>query len=127
MEVKQPYKNLTNQQLSMLNNRLEKVMDRDSHGKNGEYVIHSLYFDDEKDEALRETAMGYYKRYKYRIRFYDEDLSYITLEKKEKLFGRCHKRHCKIDKEIFEKILNRDIFDLVYETDKKLLKEFLER
>lgn len=117
--------NLTNQELSMLNNRLEKVMDRDSHGKNGEYVIHSLYFDDEKDESLRDTASGYYKRYKYRIRYYDEDLSYITLEKKEKLYGKCHKRSCKITPEIFEKILNRDVFDLVYDTDKKLLKEFI--
>ena len=117
--------NLTNQELSMLNNRLEKIMDRDSHGKNGEYVIHSLYFDDEKDESLRDTASGYYKRYKYRIRFYDEDLSYITLEKKEKLFGRCHKRSCRIDPEIFQKILDRDVFDLVYDTDKKLLKEFI--
>ena len=117
--------NLTNQELSMLNNRLEKIMDRDSHGKNGEYVIHSLYFDDEKDGSLRDTASGYYKRYKYRIRFYDEDLSYITLEKKEKLYGKCHKRSCKITPEIFEKILNRDVFDLVYDTDKKLLKEFI--
>lgn len=117
--------NLTNQQLSMLNNRLEKILPRDAHGDNGKYVIHSLYFDDNKDESLRDTASGYYKRYKYRIRYYDNDLSYITLEKKEKLYGRCHKRQCRLTLDEFDLILKNDVLDLVYETDKKLLKEFI--
>ena len=117
--------NLTNQQLAMINNRLDKIMDRDSHGDNGRYVIHSLYFDDHNDESLRDTASGYYKRYKYRIRFYDNDLSYITLEKKEKLYGRCHKRHCKLTIDEYNQIINKDYLDLVYDTDKQLLKEFI--
>ena len=109
----------------MLNNRLDKVISRDPHGDNGKYVIHSLYFDDYKDESLRDTAYGFYKRYKYRIRYYDNDLSYITLERKEKLFGRCHKVQCKLTIDEFNKIIKNDVLDIVYETDKKLLKEFI--
>ena len=52
-------------------------------------------------------------------------MSYITLEKKEKLYGRCHKRHCKLTIDEYNQIINKDYLDLVYDTDKQLLKEFI--
>ena len=49
------------------------------------FLIHSLYFDDYKDTSIYTTNSGLSKRYKWRIRYYDDDLNYIVLEKKEKL------------------------------------------
>ena len=47
---------------------------------NGVYFIRSLYFDDGSDSALREKLDGVSRREKFRIRFYNGDLSFIMLE-----------------------------------------------
>ena len=89
----------------------------------GRYLIHSLYFDDYKDTSVYTTDSGLSKRFKWRIRYYGNDLSYIVLEKKEKLESRCHKKSCKITVEEYDKIASGDITDLIFDTDKKLIKE----
>lgn len=61
--------------------RLRAVMHSDSHARNGVYFIRSLYFDDGSDSALREKLDGVSRREKFRIRFYNGDLSFIMLEK----------------------------------------------
>ncbi len=71
--------------------RLRAVMHSDSHARNGVYFIRSLYFDDGSDSALREKLDGVSRREKFRIRFYNGDLSFIMLEKKFKLGGLCAK------------------------------------
>ena len=53
-------------------------------GKDGCYRIRSLYFDDLRDTALWEKLDGVNERRKFRIRYYNEDLSYIVLECKMK-------------------------------------------
>ena len=63
------------------------------------------------------------ERYKWRIRYYGSDLSYIVLEKKEKLEGRCHKKSIRITREEYDKIVSGDILDILYNTDKNLIKE----
>ena len=99
-------------------------MNLDSHTKeSGSYVIHSLYFDDYKDMSVYTTEAGLSKRFKWRIRYYDEDLSYIVLEKKEKLNSRCHKKSTKITQDEYQKIVNSNITDILYDTNKKLIKE----
>ena len=50
-------------------------------------------------------------------------MSYIVLEKKEKIEGRCHKKSCKIKVEEYYKIISGDLTDLIFETEKKLVKE----
>ena len=50
-------------------------------------------------------------------------MSYIVLEKKEKIEGRCHKKSCKITVEEYNNINSGDLTDLVFETGKKLVKE----
>lgn len=116
--------NLTNQQLSLLKSRISEVLDLDPHTpKCGKYVIHSLYFDDYKDQSVYTTNSGLSKRFKWRIRFYDDDLSYIVLERKEKIDSRCHKKSCKLTVDEYEKIISGDITDIVYDTDKNLIKE----
>ena len=99
-------------------------MELDSHTpKKGTYSIHSLYFDDYKDTSVYTTEAGLSKRFKWRIRYYDEDLSYIVLERKEKLNGRCHKKSCKISLNEYNAIISGNILDIMYDTNKSLIKE----
>ncbi|HCC03381.1 MAG TPA: molecular chaperone [Clostridiales bacterium] len=89
----------------------------------GRYLIHSLYFDDYKDISIYTTNSGLSERFKWRIRYYGDDLNYIILEKKEKLESRCHKKSCKITIDEYNKIVSGDLTDLIFETEKKLIKE----
>lgn len=90
---------------------------------NGRYLIHSLYFDDYKDQSVYTTEAGLSQRFKWRIRYYGDDLTYIVLERKEKKDSRCHKKSCKLTVDEYHKIVSGDICDLVYDTDKKLIQE----
>ena len=68
--------------------RLRAVMKPDAHaGLAGFYRVRSLYFDNLQDKALREKLDSVSQREKFRIRFYNEDTSYIRLEKKTKDHG----------------------------------------
>ncbi|MBR0351194.1 MAG: polyphosphate polymerase domain-containing protein [Clostridia bacterium] len=89
----------------------------------GRYLIHSLYFDDYKDTSIYTTNSGLSERFKWRIRYYGEDLNYIKLEKKEKLEGRCHKKSCNITLDEYNQIVTGDVADLLFCTEKKLIKE----
>lgn len=73
--------------------------------KTGKYIIHSLYFDDYNDTSVYTTNSGLSERYKWRIRYYDDDLNYIVLERKEKLDGRCHKKSCKLTLDEYDSIV----------------------
>lgn len=75
-----------------LRSRLRPVMKPDPYaGSDGRYLIRSIYFDNYNDKALREKVNGVQKREKFRIRWYDDDLSLIHLEKKMKLNNLCLK------------------------------------
>lgn len=99
-------------------------MEIDSHTpESGRYIIHSLYFDDYKDSSVYSGDAGLSERFKWRIRYYGDDLSYIVLEKKEKKEGRCHKESCKITLDEYNDIINKDAFDLLFDTDKDLIRK----
>lgn len=89
----------------------------------GRYLIHSLYFDDHNDTSVYTTDSGLSERFKWRIRYYGDDLSYIVLEKKEKIESRCHKKSCRLTVAEYKLITEGDILDLVYDTEKQLIKE----
>lgn len=73
--------------------RLRKVMSKDPHiGEAGTHQIRSIYFDNSDDKALREKINGISKREKFRIRYYNDDFSFITLEKKMKIDSLCLKQ-----------------------------------
>ena len=75
-----------------LRQRLRTVMKCDPHtGADGFYTIRSVYFDNYKDKTLREKVNGVQKREKFRIRYYNDDFSFITLEKKIKHNDLCMK------------------------------------
>ncbi|MCI9366718.1 MAG: polyphosphate polymerase domain-containing protein [Oscillospiraceae bacterium] len=67
--------------------RLRAVCRADSHAAHGQYQVRSLYFDNLEDKALREKIDGVNCREKFRIRYYNGDLSLIRLEKKSKRNG----------------------------------------
>ena len=80
--------------------RLRAVLLHDSHvGENNEYHIRSIYFDTPGDKALREKIDGVNSREKFRIRFYNGDLTHINLEKKSKLNGLSHKQTTAVSQE----------------------------
>lgn len=91
--------------------------------ESGRYLIHSLYFDDYKDSSVYSGDAGLSERFKWRIRYYGDDLSYIVLEKKEKKEGRCHKESCKITLDEYNDIINKDAFDLLFDTNKDLIRK----
>ena len=89
-----------------LRQRLEPVMKRDAHaGADGCYIIRSIYFDNYRDKALREKIDGVQRREKFRIRYYNDDLSYITLEKKIKHNDLCMKIDAPLTAEEYRRIL----------------------
>ncbi|GAA0116751.1 MULTISPECIES: polyphosphate polymerase domain-containing protein [Clostridium] len=93
-----------------IKNRLTQIMRLDKNAnQNNEYKIRSLYFDNLNDKALMEKINGINRREKFRIRFYNDDYSFIKLEKKSKINGLCGKDSAKITKEQCEKIIEGDI------------------
>ena len=89
-----------------LRQRLRTVMKCDPHtGTDGRYTIRSVYFDNYKDKALREKVYGVQKREKFRIRYYNDDFSYITLEKKIKHNDLCMKIDAHLTVEEYRRLL----------------------
>lgn len=70
-----------------LRSRLRAVAQIDPHAVDGTYEIRSLYFDNLSDKVLREKLDGVNNREKFRLRYYNKDLSLIHLEKKSKRNG----------------------------------------
>ena len=92
-----------------LRRRLCRIMSADPHtNAAGKYRIRSIYFDNSDDKALREKIDGIGKREKFRIRYYNDDLSFITLEKKIKVDSLCLKYDARITEEECRKILGGD-------------------
>ena len=94
----------------LLSRRLGTVMKRDPHTTaDGTYVIRSLYFDNFTDTAYFEKVNGGNPRAKFRIRIYNGDDSFISLEKKVKYDDLTQKLQARITREETEKILRGDI------------------
>ena len=90
--------------------RLKRIMKTDPHvSKDGRYRIRSIYFDNSDDKALKEKIDGVGKREKFRIRYYNDDFSFITLEKKLKIDDLCLKCDAPITEEECRKILAGDL------------------
>jgi hypothetical protein len=93
-----------------IRSRLCQIMSVDSNSnENKEYKIRSLYFDNLQDKALMEKVNGINRREKFRIRFYNDNHSFIKLEKKMKNNGLCAKVSESISKEECMSLLNGDI------------------
>lgn len=83
-----------------LKSRLRKIARPDGHvNADGKYLIRSIYFDNYDDKALREKTYGISRREKFRIRYYNDDFSFIALEKKSKEGDLCRKIDAVLSKE----------------------------
>ncbi len=106
--------------------RLGMIMDLDVNSiyKDHTYKIRSLYFDDDASTAYYEKLDGVLYREKYRIRYYNDDDTFIRLERKLKHNNLTSKDQMTISREICDKIISGDIDHL---TGTGLLEEFLKK
>lgn len=102
--------------------RMSAVAIPDPHAVDGKYLIRSLYFDNNKDKALREKVDGVNMREKFRIRYYNFDPSIIHLEKKSKVNGLGTKYSANLTAEEAQKIVDGDI-DWMLESGRQLIEE----
>ncbi len=108
----------------VLSSRLRKLFEHDQHSdSHGSYRVSSLYFDTPYDNALRQKIDGVNCREKFRIRYYQDDLSFIRLEKKYKINGLCGKLSARLSKEEVREILAGNM-DFLLSSDHPLLLEF---
>jgi hypothetical protein len=70
---------------AILRGRASGIMRPDAYGdENGGYIVNNLYLDDMHDSFYMAKELGEYSRDKYRIRYYNNDQSFIRLERKHK-------------------------------------------
>lgn len=106
-----------------IRSRLLAVTGRDIHaGRDGTYRVRSLYFDNYRDKALREKIDGVNEREKFRIRYYNENMDIIHLEKKSKSGGLCNKLSGEIGKGQVEELLKGNA-EVLYGSGEGLLTE----
>lgn len=88
MNYRHEYKHEINiSDMMAVRHRLRAVAEPDEHAEDGRYFIRSLYFDNFSDKALREKIDGVNHREKFRIRYYNHDISLLHLEKKSRQNG----------------------------------------
>ena len=125
MKFRHEYKQIINFYDSIaLSNRLKYIIPYDKNTDSyGKYKVKSLYFDNVYDKALIEKSIGISKREKFRIRYYNDNLNFIKLEKKSKIKDLCNKKSEKISVDQCRKILNGDYNWMTY-SKKALFIEF---
>jgi SPX domain protein involved in polyphosphate accumulation len=101
--------------------RLEGAFARDPHGD--EYFIRSLYFDDVNFSAYHDKIGGVKNRVKYRLRFYNMDDSYITLEAKRKTGKTVSKTSFVLTRDDAQSLIDRD-FGVLKNYSDALAQEF---
>ncbi len=93
----------------IIKKRLSTIAGPDEHTDgNGPYRIRSLYFETPDDKALLEKLNGVNEREKFRIRYYNNDTSFIRLEKKSKINNLTNKITAPITKDECEKLIEGD-------------------
>ena len=111
----------------LLRSRLDAVCDHDPHvGPDGCYHIRSIYFDNPDDKALRDNITGAAHRQKFRIRYYNGDLSFIQLEKKCKDNSLGYKLSASLSTADVQRIIDGD-FGFLLERDDPLLRDLGEQ
>ncbi|NLY21530.1 MAG: polyphosphate polymerase domain-containing protein [Tissierellia bacterium] len=124
MKMRHEFKHIINFHDSLvLESRLRKILKADANSNaHGEYRVRSLYFETPNDRALMDKINGVNRREKFRIRYYNDDLSFIRLEKKVKINGLCNKQSELMSKDEVESILLGE-YDFLLHSNKKLFNE----
>ena len=114
--------NISFMDLLCIRQRMSAITSPDPHAIDGKYYIRSLYFDTPEDKALKEKVDGVDRREKFRIRYYNDDLSFIRLEKKSKLNGLGTKDMAALSKEHAQDIVDGNI-DWMLDDEQPLIRE----
>ena len=116
---------ISNNAAEVLKQKLSLILSKDNNAyfDDGSYLIKSLYFDDIDSSSYYEKMDGVLYRKKYRIRMYNDDDSFIRLEKKMKHNNYTAKEQMLISKDIYSKILNGKINEI--DNASGLLLEFI--
>ena len=119
---------ISKQMSLILKQRLALAMNVDKNSVNldNTYFIRSLYFDDINSTAYNEKIDGVLYRKKYRIRIYNNDSSFIRLERKWKHNNMTSKDQLKISKENCIHLLTNQFDNIDKELlNNSLMKEFI--
>lgn len=116
---------ISNNAAEVLKQKLSLILgkDKNAYYEDGSYLIKSLYFDNLDSTSYYEKMDGVLYRKKYRIRIYNDDESFIRLEKKMKHNTYTAKEQMLISKDIYSKILNGKINEI--KNPEGLLLEFI--
>ncbi len=107
----------------ILSKKLRRVLPMDPHaGKDG-YLVKSVYFDDFSESAWLDNLIGANEREKFRIRYYDNNLSFINLEKKVKVMSKGTKLISRLTQTQAQALIEGR-FDTLKDSKDPLLKEF---
>ena len=111
MDYRHEVKHLINQADAIsIRRNLSAVAQTDPHVQaDGSYTIRSLYFDDISNTALWEKLDGVNERRKFRIRYYNDDLSFIMLECKQKRDNVGCKLQQRLTQDEVKRIMDGDI------------------
>lgn len=111
-----------------LRERLRRIAKPDFYAgkQGGRYRVRSLYFDNYRDKVLREKLDGVRNRDKFRLRYYNDDIERIKLEKKSKKNGLCEKLSAWLTREECE-CLVRGECDFLLEKKQPICAEFYAR
>ena len=91
-----------------LKERFGHFMQPDKHAVGDSYRVRSLYFDTPNADVFLEKMDGEPDRCKYRLRYYNGDVSFVRLEKKEKRGELTLKSQAQISSQIAQAILLGD-------------------
>ena len=107
----------------ILSRKLRLVLPMDPHADTDGYIVKSVYFDDFSDNAWLDNLMGASERAKFRIRYYNDDLSFINLEKKVKVMNKGTKLISRMTQEQAQACIEGR-FEILKDNPDPLLREF---
>lgn len=114
---------INNADVLQLRSRLPFVASLDKNAAEGNgYRVKSLYFDNYNDKVLKAKIDGINEREKFRLRLYNDDTSFIRLEKKSKKSGICFKESAIITADECTRLLDGD-FAVLKENGNQLCQE----
>lgn len=116
---------LMTEQTERMRRRLGRTLQEDIHGKQGGYLVRSLYFDTPDDTDFHEKSDGIGDRKKIRLRIYDPGDKTAKLELKEKMCDFQRKRSLTVSREEAEQIMTGDYTCLLRREDTFALDMYL--
>jgi hypothetical protein len=108
---------------ALLKRRVAAVMRPDANAHTGGiYVVNNLYLDDMYNTSYHQKIGGSYGRSKYRVRFYNGDLSFIRFEHKRKDGELSYKKSAPLTEEQYRSALRGDL-DFAFSSEHPLLQK----